>query len=43
LQESLEYYGTYAEYRGDTSEIKRVLGGQPSNYFEFAYWAPNFD
>ena len=43
LQESLEYYGTYAEYRGDTSEIKRMLGGQPSNYFEFAYWAPNFD
>jgi hypothetical protein len=43
LQESLEYYGTYAEYRGDTSEIKRMLGGQPSNYFEFAYWTPNFD
>lgn len=43
LQETMEYYGTQAEYHGNTDEIKRMLGGQPSNYFEFAYWSPNFD
>ena len=43
LQETMEYYGTYAEYNGNTSEIQKKLGGVPSNYYEFAYWAPNFD
>ena len=43
LQETQEYYGTYAEYNGDTSEIQKILGGVPSKYYEFAYWTPNFD
>lgn len=43
LQETEEYYGTYAEYYGNTDEIQKILGGVPSKYYEFAYWSPNFD
>ena len=43
LQESLEYYGTYAEYKGNTEEIQKMLGGVPSEYYEFAQWSSEFN
>ena len=38
LQETREYYGTVASYNGDDSTIKKLVGGEPSDYYEFAYW-----
>ena len=38
LQETREYYGTTASYHGDESAIKKLVGGEPSDYYEFAYW-----
>jgi hypothetical protein len=41
LQYSRVYYGTYAEYEGDETMIKKIIGGEPSNYYEFAKWVPS--
>lgn len=41
IQETREYYGTYAEYYGDESQIKKKIGGEESEYYEFAYWSPS--
>ena len=38
IQEGEEYYGTCATFLGDESQIKKIIGGEPSNYYEFAYW-----
>jgi hypothetical protein len=38
LQETREYYGTTASYHGDETTIKKLIGGEPSDYYEFAYW-----
>ena len=41
IQETREYYGTYAEYHGDETLIKKKIGGEESPYYEFAYWSPS--
>lgn len=41
IQESREYYGTYAQYNGDETQIKKKIGGEESPYYEFAYWSPS--
>ena len=38
IQETEEFYGTCATFLGDESEVKKMIGGEPSNYYEFAYW-----
>ena len=38
IQETEEFYGTNATYYGDESQVKKIIGGEPSNYYEFAYW-----
>lgn len=43
LQETKEFYGTLASYKGDESEIKKKIGGVPSDYYEFASWSPSLD
>ena len=34
-----EYYGTTSIYGKDESVIKKIIGGEESPYYEFAYWA----
>ena len=41
IQESREYYGTFAKYNGDETLIKKKIGGVESDYYEFAYWSPS--
>jgi hypothetical protein len=41
LQESRVYYGARASYNGDESAIKKYIGGEPSDYYEFAQWSPS--
>ena len=41
IQETREYYGTYASYHGDETAIKKKIGGEESDYYEFAYWSPS--
>ena len=41
IQESREYYGTFAHYNGDETQIKKKIGGVESEYYEFAYWSPS--
>ena len=41
IQDTEEYYGTYATYNGDESSIKKIINGVPSNYYEFAGWSPD--
>lgn len=41
IQESREYYGTFAQYNGDETQIKKKIGGVESEYYEFAYWSPS--
>ena len=41
IQETREYYGTFAQYHGDETQIKKKIGGEESNYYEFAYWSPS--
>ena len=41
IQESREYYGTYPEYYGDETQIKKIIGGEESPYYEFASWSPS--
>lgn len=43
LQETQEYYGHYASYQGDETAIKKIIGGEESPYYEFAYWSPSLD
>ena len=43
LQESLVLYGNYATFTGDTTTIKKVVGGEESIYYEFSGWSPNPD
>jgi hypothetical protein len=38
IQETEEFYGTCATFLGDESEVKKMIGGEPSNYYEFAHW-----
>jgi hypothetical protein len=41
IQETRESYGTFASYHGDESQIKKKIGGEESDYYEFAYWSPS--
>ena len=41
IQETREYYGTFAQYHGDETLIKKKIGGEESPYYEFAYWSPS--
>lgn len=41
IQETREYYGTYAEYHGDETLIKKKIGGEESPYYEFSHWSPS--
>jgi hypothetical protein len=41
IQETREYYGSYAQYNGDETQIKKKIGGEESEYYEFAYWSPS--
>ena len=41
IQDTLEYYGTYATYNGDETAIKKIINGTPSDYYEFAGWSPD--
>ena len=41
IQETREYYGTFAQYNGDETQIKKKIGGVESEYYEFAYWSPS--
>lgn len=41
IQETREYYGTFASYHGDETQIKKKIGGEESPYYEFAYWSPS--
>ena len=43
LQETRIYYGNYARYDGNEDEIKKIVGGVPSDYYEFASWSPSLD
>ena len=38
IQATEEYYGTKATYYGDESQVKKMIGGEPSDYYEFASW-----
>lgn len=38
LQEAYVPYGQYASYLGDQSEIKKMIGDEPSIYYEFIGW-----
>ena len=40
LQESKFYYGSNAEYHGNTSEIKKTIANEPSPYYTFSHWSP---
>lgn len=41
IQDTLEYYGTYATFNGDETAIKKIINGTPSDYYEFAGWSPD--
>lgn len=43
LQESVVFYGSTATYVGDTTEIKKMIGNEPSIYYEFTGWSPSPD
>lgn len=43
LQESIVLYGSYATFTGDTTAIKKIIGGEESIYYEFSGWSPNPD
>ena len=43
LQESIVLYGSYATFTGDTTTIKKIIGGEESIYYEFSGWSPNPD
>lgn len=38
LQETYVPYGQYSSYTGNTTEIKKMISGQPSLYYEFIGW-----
>ena len=41
IQDTIEYYGTYATYNSDETAIKKIINGEPSEYYEFASWSPD--
>ena len=41
IQDTMEYYGTYASYNGDETAIKKIINDEPSDYYEFAGWSPS--
>lgn len=41
LQYSRVYYGTHAKFEGDEANIKKIVGGEVSDYYEFAKWSPS--
>jgi hypothetical protein len=41
IQETREYYGSFASYHGDETLIKKKIGDEISDYYEFAYWSPS--
>lgn len=43
LQEGRVYYGEYASYLGDTTQIYKMINGVPSDYYEFTGWSPSID
>jgi len=43
IQESIVFYGSCATFVGDTEEIYKMIGGEPSPYYEFTGWSPNPD
>lgn len=43
LQECVVLYGGYATFTGDTTAIKKIIGGEESIYYEFSGWSPSPD
>lgn len=43
VQESLVFYGSCATFTGDTESIEKMIGGVPSEYYEFTGWSPSLD
>lgn len=43
LHEDQVYYGDKANYPGNVNEIKKYIGGEVSDYYEFASWSPSPD
>ena len=43
IQDTEEYYGTYAKYNGNEEQIKKIINGAPSEYYEFAGWSPDIN
>lgn len=41
LQRSVVTYGNTATYFGDDTEIKKIINGEPSPYYEFSGWSPS--
>lgn len=43
IEEHVIFYGSTATFTGDTTKIKKKIGGQDSIYYEFTGWSPNPD
>ena len=43
IEEHVIFYGSTATFTGDTTKIKKKIGGQDSLYYEFTGWSPNPD
>lgn len=43
LYETRVFYGDKATYPGNVNEIRKYIGGEPSDYYEFAGWSPSPD
>lgn len=43
LQEGRVYYGEYASYLGDTTQIYKMINGVASEYYDFTGWSPSLD
>ena len=41
IQESQVFYGDVAIFTGDTTQIFKMIGGEPSSYYEFTGWNPD--
>lgn len=43
VQESIVFYGEHPTFVGDTESIKKMIGDEPSDYYEFTGWSPSPD
>lgn len=43
IEEHTVFYGSTAIFTGDTTKIKKIIGGEESIYYEFTGWDPNPD